>query len=203
MNNIGSDLVRKRLTVKTATRQNVSGYGHLIISPDNAIEGNTGFYESSVITSPVEFISNDDTSMTLATMYPRPFEVRWMEYHNKHTQTFVPIGSKPFVMVLGKPTCRLPDGTWNSKAPESPILEEVEAFYFDGSAGFVLNIGTWHEFPFAIYADTNVLVILTNETTSDLKNIEAGEAKGGDLCKRDLQKRFNIIFEVGIEEFQN
>ena len=203
MKNIDSSLIRKRLSVKHATKQSISGFGSLIIPPEKKIKGNTGFYGSSVITSPIEFISNNDTSLTLATMYPRPFEVRWMEYHNKHTQTFVPIGSKPFVMVLGKPTCRLPDGTWDSKASENPVIEEVEAFYFDGSAGFVLNIGTWHEFPFAIFADTNVLVILTNETTNDLKKVEAGEAKGGDLCKRDLQKRFNIIFELNVEKFKN
>ncbi|MND08232.1 hypothetical protein D3C83_307160 [compost metagenome] len=59
-----------------------------------------------------------------------------------------------------------------------------------------MNIGTWHEFPFALEPNSNVIVILTDETTADLKNVVDGEAAGGDLSKRDLQKRFGIVFEV-------
>ena len=125
-----------------------------------------------------------------------PMEVRWMEYHNKHTQTFIPLEGKPIVAVLGKPTCRRPDGSWDDSQDQTPDIDSVEAFYFDGAAGFVMNIGTWHEFPFAVEPDTNVIVILTNETTANLQNVVDGEAHGDDLCKRDLQKRFGVLFEV-------
>mgnify|MGYP001161122599 FL=1 len=189
----------KLLELKTATPKNLAKYGHLIQSPLKLDNGNTPYYGEAVVTTPIPFLSNNDTNLTLATLNPRPMEVRWMEYHNKHTQTFIPMEGKPFVAVLGAPTCREPDGSWNSNAPDHPVLDEVEAFYFDGSCGLVLNIGTWHEFPFAIVKDTNVIVILTNETISDLKNIVGDEAEGGDLCKRDLQKRFDIIFKVNEE----
>ncbi len=121
-----------------------------------------------------------------------------MEYHNKHTQTFIPLEGKPFVAVLGKPTCRRPDGSWDDTKDQTPEVDNVEAFYFDGAAGFVMNIGTWHEFPFAVEPESNVVVILTNETTDNLKNVVDGEAHGDDLCKRDLQKRFGIVFEVAL-----
>lgn len=191
------DFQRRVLSVKPATADALEGYGHIIAPARRIQDGNTPYYGEAVRTDSIPFTSTDDTGLTLATLNPRPMEVRWMEYHNKHTQTFVPIGAKPFVMVLGRPTCRRPDGSWDKAALQQPALDEVEAFYFDGSAGFVLNIGTWHEFPFPLERETNVVVILTHETSNNLRdNIKDGEAEGGDLCKRDLQKRFNIVFEV-------
>ena len=63
--------------------------------------GNTPYYGEAVVTTSIPFLSNNDTNLTLATLNPRPMEVRWMEYHNKHTQTFIPMEGKPFVAVLG------------------------------------------------------------------------------------------------------
>lgn len=195
---VDSELERRVLKAKPATAEALAGYGYLIGGVKT--ESDTpGYYGEAVRTSkPAPFVSNDDTSLSLATINPRPMQVRWMEYHNKHTQTFVPLEGKPFVAVLGKPTCRRPDGSWDDTAEQTPEIDKVEAFYFDGSAGFVLNIGTWHEFPFAVERDTNVVVILTNETTENLQNVVDGEAHGDDLCKRDLQKRFGIVFEVEV-----
>jgi len=199
---VESQLERRILKLKKATPESVAGYGHIIgIPPKQAEEGNTGsnYYGQAVVTSrPAPFKSTADTNLSLAVINPRPMQVRWMEHHNKHTQTFIPLMGKPFVAVLGLPTCRLPDGSWDASAPEVPDLSNVQAFHFDGSAGFVMNIGTWHEFPFALEPQTNVIVILTDETTANLKNVVDGEAAGGDLSKRDLQKRFGVVFEVQV-----
>ena len=191
-----TELEHRVLKPKLATPEALEGYGYLI-GGSKTKAPDTGYYGYAVQTSkPAPFKSNDDTSLSLATINPRPMQVRWMEYHNKHTQTFIPLEGKPFVAVLGKPTCRRPDGSWDETQEQTPDIESVEAFYFDGAAGFVMNIGTWHEFPFAVEPDSNVVVILTNETTDNLKNIVDGEAHGDDLCKRDLQKRFGVVFEV-------
>jgi len=203
MPNMGAEMQERLLNLKIATSKNIGKYGHLIQSPTKKDDGNTPYYGQAVITTPIPFLSNDDTSLTLATLNHRPIEVRWMEYHNKHTQTFIPLEGKPFIAILGEPTCRRPDGSWDSDAPNHPLLDKVEAFYFDGSCGLVLHVGTWHEFPFALSNNTNVIVILTNETISDLKNITSDEAEGGDLCKRDLQKRFNIVFKVNKKSLKN
>ena len=193
---------RKVLTPKPATPDSLKGYGGLLappsLDPDRGADGpESGFYAETVrLSEPVAFTSRDGMSLALATLDPRPMEVRWMEYHNKHTQTFIPLDGKPFVMVLGRPTCRRPDGSWNDAAPRAPDLEKVEAFAFDGSAGLCLDIGAWHEFPFPLEYRTNIVVVMSEETKRDLKNVEDGEASGGDLEKLDLRKRFGVILEV-------
>jgi ureidoglycolate lyase len=79
-----------------------------------------------------------------------------------------------------------------------PDLDAVEAFLFDGSAGFNMKIGTWHEFPFAIEDGTDVVVILRNETNRNLRDVEDGEAHGPDVDKKNLQRRFGVVFEVEV-----
>ena len=201
MSNAAADLERRILKPKRATPESIAGYGSLLAPPEAAKSRDSGFYAEAVrMSEPVEFISQDDTCLALATLNPRPMEVRWMEYHNKHTQTFLPLDGKPFVMVLGRPTCRRADGSWDDGAPRTPELDDIEAFVFDGSAGMCLNIGTWHEFPFPLEAATNVVVVMSEETKHDLKNAVDGEARGGDLEKLDLQKRFGVVFEVQVED---
>lgn len=190
---------RRILTAKKATPESVAGYGTLITPPEAEQSGKSGFYAEAVrISEPSKFVSEGDLCLALATLNPRPMEVRWMEYHNKHTQTFIPLGGKPFVMALGRPTCRRADGSWDDTAPQTPELDEVEAFHFDGSAGMCLDIGTWHEFPFPLEEATNIIVVMSEETKHDLKNTVDSEARGGDLEKLDLQKRFGVIFEVQV-----
>jgi ureidoglycolate lyase len=192
-------LEHRILKPRMATAESLAGYGTLMTAPELEKSRESGFYAEAVrISEPAAFVSQDDICLALATLNPRPLEVRWMEYHNKHTQTFIPLDGKPIVMVLGRPTCRRADGTWDEAAPRAPELEDIEAFAFDGSAGMCLNIGTWHEFPFPLQEATNVIVVMSEETKRDLKNTVAGEAHGGDLEKLDLQKRFGVVFEVQV-----
>lgn len=68
----------------------------------------------------VRFQSAEETLLTVATVDRRDLRVRWMERHFKHTQTFIPLGGKPFIVVLAPP---------NDK--ELPDLDQVRAFLFD------------------------------------------------------------------------
>jgi len=108
----------------------------------------------------------------------RPFEVQWVERHMQHTQSFIPLAGKPFVLVMARPT-----------EAELPEVDDLEAFLFDGTDGFVMDIGTWHEFPFAIVDDTDVVVILREATNQSLQVVENNEAIGDDLEKRDIAGR--------------
>ena len=58
----------------------------------------------------------------------------------------------------------------------------------------MLHIGTWHEFPFVILDDTDVLTILRAEATNGLEvdNVIGNEAVSPDLEKRDMGARFGI-----------
>ena len=182
-----------------ATKETLEGYGWAIGEPGGVARDKINFYGAEVrVTQPANFHSNDDTCLNLVSFAPRPLEVRWMEYHTKHTQTFIPLGGKPFYMVLGKPTQRRPDGSFDETQAPEPQLDDVTCFYFDGSAGVVMQVGTWHEVPFPIDGDTHFVCICTRETNDNLEaQDENGEARGGDLDKIRIRRRFG--FEMVIE----
>ena len=176
------------LDLVAATPENIAPFGALIDVPQNQAALPVAFYEGSVrVYSPVKFISDEDTEVALASIDPRPKEVRWLERHFKHTQTFIPLGGKPFIMVLSPPT----EG-------DMPDTAAAKAFLFDGSAGFMLHVGTWHEFPFAQQHDTRVIVLLRHEATNALMKDTAlnGEGHSGDLEKKDIQVRLGITLTV-------
>jgi len=186
----GSSLERRILEAKPATPEALAPYGQILGAGTGASVGVSDFYEGAVaVSKPVNFKSDDDTELSLATLQPRTFEIKYLERHFKHTQTFIPLGGKPFVAVFGAPT----DG-------EMPDIDNLEAFRFDGQAGFTMHIGTWHEFPFALETDTNMVVILRNETTRNLssENVKNDEAHGPDLDKKNLVQRTGTIFEITV-----
>jgi ureidoglycolate lyase len=182
------------LTPVIADAQSLQGYGWMIGLPAGVERDKIDFYGKEVrVTHPAEFRSNDDTCLNLVSFAPRPHTVRWMEYHSKHTQTFIPLAGKPFYMVLGKPTQRRPDGSFDATQLPMPNLDDVRCFRFDGSAGIVMHVGTWHEVPFPINGDTHFVCICTNETNDNLEHQDAnGESSGGDLQKLRLERHFGF-----------
>ncbi len=171
----------RTLRVQPATVDALGPYGELLGPERPRAAHIADFYEGAVaVHQPPSFVSDDDTCLSLTTVQPRPLEIDYLERHFKHTQTFIPLGGKPFVAVLGAPG-----------EAEMPDLDRLEAFRFDGGAALCLHLGTWHEFPFALEDDTQLLVILRNETTRNLAsdNVKDGEAHGGDLDKKNLLKR--------------
>jgi ureidoglycolate lyase len=181
-----------------ATALSLAGYGWTIGTPAGIERDKIDFYGREVrVTHPAEFRSNDDTCLNLVSFTKRALEVRWMEYHSKHTQTFIPLDGRPFYMVLGKPTQRRPDGSFDPSQSPVPDLNDVTAFHFDGSAGIVMQVGTWHEVPFPIDGDTHFVCVCTNETNSNLEQQGPdGEARGGDLEKVRIAKRFGQNFVI-------
>jgi ureidoglycolate lyase len=175
-----------------ATPDTLEGYGWMMGKPAGIERDKIDFYGRDVrVTHPAAFHSNDDTCLNLVSFKMRPLRVRWMEYHTKHTQTFIPLAGKPFYMVLGKPTQRKPDGSFDESASPVPNMEDVKCFHFDGSAGIVMHVGTWHEVPFPIDGDAHFVCICTNETNDNLEHQDAnGESRGGDLDKIRIDRRF-------------
>jgi ureidoglycolate lyase len=177
---------RRVIPVKPASAAALAPYGHIVGRLAGAATGQSAFYGGAVtIAKPAAFKSDEDTCLSLVTIQPRPFEVSYLERHYKHTQTFLPLGGKPWVAIFGAPT-----------SGDMPDFDRLEAFRFDGTSGFCMHVGTWHEFPFAIEADTDVVVILRNETNRNLDNIKDNEASGPDLDKKDILQRTGTIFEL-------
>ena len=178
----------RELKVELATPEALAPFGQLLGINETTEPLPVGFYDGKVtVYAPVQFESDADTQLTLAAVDRRELRVRWMERHFKHTQTFIPLEGKPFVVVLAPP---------NDK--DIPDLDQVRAFLFDGSSGFTMKIGTWHEFPFALVDRSNVVVILRKEATRSLMQDQVidGEGRGPDLDKKNLVRRTGVTLEV-------
>jgi ureidoglycolate lyase len=167
------------IRVSDADAAALSAFGRLL-THDEATRNIAPFYDQAVVTSrPVDYVCEGSTELSLARVQPRKPRVRFLERHFRHTQTFLPLGGKPFVLVMAPP------------AP-SPDLAALRAFRFDGSAGFAMHLETWHEFPFALEADTDIVVVLSAQTVRDLRNTatDSLDACGPDLEKLDLMARY-------------
>ncbi len=137
---------------------------------------------------PVPFAADGAVDFSVVTLNRRPPRVQFLERHFKHTQAFVSLGGKPFVAVFAPPG----DG-------DMPDLDRARAFHFDGDVGFCMKIGTWHEFPFALQDDTNMMVILTRETQANLEVFKDGEAHGADLDKKNMLARTGTVLEFRLQ----
>jgi ureidoglycolate lyase len=180
------------LTIEAATPEALAPFGQVVGRVPGVTPISVDFYKGAVKMSyPARFTCEHPVEITVAQMDRRPGEVRYMERHFQHTQVFMPLGGKPFVAVMAPPS----EG-------DLPDLDRVRAFLFDGSAGFSLHLGTWHEFPFAVQDGTDLVVILSSQTGYDLKGKDAvtEEAHGPDLDKKDIVARTGHVFRFDIPE---
>ncbi len=74
-----------------------------------------------------------------------PFVVRELERHRLGSQTFLPLGSTPFVVVV-------------ALGDDSPDVATLAAFRVDGGCGVTFRRGVWHH-PLLALADGDVVVI--------------------------------------------
>ena len=179
-------LERHELRLEAATPQALAPFGWMLASrPD--IPGRALNFYPGELRAPAQFLSDDQTDLTIVRLQARPFEIVYVERHFKHTQAFVPVGGKPFLLVMAPPG-----------ADELPALDTLRAFRFDGTAGFCMRIGCWHEFPFALEDDTDMLVILRKETYRNLQNVVGDEAMGDDLDKKNLRRRAGCAIVIHV-----
>lgn len=180
---MGSTLDYRDLVLEDATAASIAPFGELLGVGCGRPTTRTRFYHDAVeLVEKAPFVSDADTCLSIARVRPRPCEVTWMERHFKHTQVFLPLNRAPFAVVLAPPT----------PAGNLPELAAVRAFRFAGNCGLMMHVGTWHEFPFALDAPADMVVILRNETNRNLDAIEDGEAVGEDLEKRNVRRRFGV-----------
>ncbi len=180
------------LKIEPATAEALAAFGDIIGRQAPVKPVSVDFYKGAVLMSyPTKFKSEHPVELTLAQMDRRPGEVRYMERHFQHTQAFLPLGGKPFVAVMAPPS----EG-------DLPDLSQVRAFRFDGTAGFAMHVGTWHEFPFAVEDGTDLVVVLSSQTGYDLKakDAETEEAHGPDLDKKDIVARTGHVFRFELTE---
>jgi ureidoglycolate lyase len=185
---------RIELPVETATCANLREFGMLLEQPAAAVD-QSSFYKGFIrMSRPVNFHCDHPVEISLATLARRKGEVRYLERHFQHTQTFIPLGGKPFVMVLAPPS-----------EEDAPDLKAARAFRFSGDQGFALHLRTWHEFPFALSNDTNIVVVLSSQTGYDLatKDPVTEEASGPDLDKKDIVRRNGVVLTFNLDAVPN
>lgn len=184
MNMDSNALLRRRYKIEPATPESIAPYGALI-GPRAAVKpSGIAYYVGAVSTGrQVDFQCDGPLEISLATLQRRPLEVHYMERHLQHTQTFIPIGNKPFMAILAPPC-----------PGDMPEFDEIKAFRFEGDTGLCIHRGTWHEFPFPVEDDTHIAVLLSSQTSRDLKHRAPNgiEAFGPDLEKIDITLRAGL-----------
>lgn len=108
-----------------------------------------------------------------------------LERHHHVTQAFVPLGNTPSVIAVAAPTA----------ADAVPAPEALRAFLLDGSAGYVLNAGTWHaldRFPLGD-APADVVIITDRATQAELEANSRGPWDRTEAV--DYAERSGVAFE--------
>lgn len=178
-------LITRRVLIETPTPETMAPYGELIRSSVGAPSEPSIYYENSANYTFDSFSSDEDALVIVSRSDPRPMRVRWMERHARHTQLFVPLGGASFVMVLAP-----------ANDAELPDLDLIRAFRFDGSTGVLLKKDTWHDYPYALFGGTDLVIVLRRETYSSLNVLQDGESQGPDLDKKDLTRRLGVQLEL-------
>lgn len=81
-----STFERRILEIKTETPEALAPYGMILGSGTGAPVGVSDFYGGKVsVSTPVAFKLDEDTCLSLATLQPRAFEIKYLERHFKHT----------------------------------------------------------------------------------------------------------------------
>jgi len=97
---------------------------------------------------------------------PLPIEVRWLECHPKASQAFVPIGERPFLVIV-------------APAGSAPDPAATRAFLTNGRQGVNYRRGTWHFPVIALERETDFLVLDRGDAGGNYA--EAGLAGGATL----------------------
>jgi ureidoglycolate lyase len=177
---------RRVLRAMPATPEAIAPFGALVASDDRVAPIRSAFYGDALeIRKPARLVNDADIELSVARLRRRPMEALWLERHFLHTQAFIPLGGKPFAMILAPPS----EG-------DLPDLDRAAAFVFAGDQGLAMHVGTWHEFPLAIEDGTEIVVLLRRQTVQDLARRDGNEASGPDLEKRDLELRFGLRLAV-------
>ena len=75
-----------------------------------------------------------------------PFRVEVMEYHPLGSQAFIPLHSRPFLVIVAPPAETLP-------------FKSIQGFFTNGEQGVNLNKAVWHHYQLSLDETSDYLVI--------------------------------------------
>ena len=120
----------------------------------------------------------------------RGMRIQFLERHMHLTQAFMPLDGLPFVQVVAPADAPEEDGL--------PALDTVRAFIVPGGRGVQIGRGVWHEPPFPLQAEQQLIVTSHVSLTLGLqqKLDERREIGTLDVDKRNISERAGIVLRV-------
>ena len=151
-----------KLTPEKLTTENFSQFGEVIsIENKEFITINDGYANKYADLAQVDTQEeNGQTSVHIfvATKRQFPLQITMLEKHPFFSQTFIPRGNIPFIVVVAPPA-------------EEPVIENIRAFISNGEQGVNYSRGVWH-FPLISVRDDAQFIVIDRKHVIDSDDIE-------------------------------
>lgn len=139
----------------------------------------------NAVHGPVVLQSDQTPEFIMFKVGLRGGEIRYLERHVGMTQTFIPLGGDPYVLVTAAPDAPLVDGF--------PDFDAVHAFLVPGDVVVNIHRGTWHEPPFPTRDGQLFLISSQPDVT---KGLQTTTDQNGEVQLLDVDKR-NPVYRTG------
>lgn len=183
-------LIVKTVRVEPVTRQSFAPFGTLL-SPDGVEKLPRHVYDGKIESyRPGSFESDRPVEWVVSRLGVRSYTVVYLERHFLLTQTFIPLGGNPIIMVVARPDARL--------EYEIPAADEIHAFMVPGDAAVNIHRGTWHEPPYPV-VDGSVVLMTNHKALLDglaSRPDEHNELQKPDLDKRNVAERAGLLIKL-------
>lgn len=181
-----TELRVETIRIEQVSRAAFAPFGELL-SPHGVEQLQRHVYEGKIQSyRPGSFESDRPVEWVVSRLGIRSYTVVYLERHFMFTQTFIPLGGNPMIMVVARPEARLEN--------EIPAPDEVRAFLVPGDAAVNIHRGTWHEPPYPVVEGS--LVLMTNHQVLN-ESLASRPDDNRELQKPDLDKR-NVAERAGL-----
>jgi ureidoglycolate lyase len=151
-----------KLTPEKLTAEKFSPFGEVLsIENKEFITINDGYANKYPDLAKIDTQEeNGETSVHIFVAKKRPFplQITMLEKHPFFSQTFIPKGDTPFVVVVSPPA-------------EKPIIENIRVFISNGDQGISYSRGVWH-FPLISINDNSQFIVIDRKHNIDLDSIK-------------------------------
>ncbi|MDX2265262.1 MAG: ureidoglycolate lyase [Hyphomicrobiales bacterium] len=174
---VATHTVRK-LKAETITAENFAPFGRVLTAagrprlPVNTYGDKFDLYREG-------FESDQPIEWFIVKGVYRGLGALFVERHMQLTQTFIPVGGRPFFTIVARPGAREENGF--------PALDELRAFFVPGDVAFQLHRGAWHENPLPTEKGASLLV--TSHANLTLAHQQNPDPKLKEL-PLDLERRW-------------
>ena len=151
-----------KLIPEKLTAENFANFGEVIsIQGKDSVTINNGFadkYPDLAFLDTQEDQGQTSVHIFVAKKRQFPLQITMLEKHPFFSQTFIPKGETPFIVVVSPPG-------------EEPIIENIRVFISNGDQGISYSRGVWH-FPLISLKDNAQFVVIDRKHNIDQDRIK-------------------------------